>query len=91
MRMIVFDNVPEKNQAFMRLSIRFLQTFTLKHLRWIFFGKRFIKKRLEAGLFQYCKMFKNSFFYRNLQLAAFGSQCISLSKTWKLKQFNYSG
>ena len=40
---------------------------------------------------EYCKIFKNSFFYRNLPVAAFGSQSVSLSKMQKFKEFNYSG
>ena len=48
---------PEENKAFMCLSIAFLQTLTGKHLRWILFGKRFIKKRLQAGAFPILQTF----------------------------------
>ena len=69
----------EENKACMCLSIAFYKHFQE--------NTKDLLKRDPKLVFsrEYCKLFKNSFFYRNFPVAAFGSQSISLSNTWKLK------
>ena len=69
----------EENKAFVCLSIAFY-----KHSQE---NTKDLLKRESKQVFssEYCKIFKNSSFYRYLSVAAFGSQSISLSNTWKLK------
>ena len=74
----------EENKAFICLSIAFY-----KHSQE---NTKGLLKRESKQVFscEYCKTFKNSFFYKNLSVAAFESRSISLSNTWKLKWLNYS-
>ena len=44
-----------------------------------------LKRDCNRGVFLYCEIFANSFFYKTPPMAAFWSQRIRLLNMWKLK------